>query len=98
MRSNLSISPSGGGNHMFRLFVAVNRPNNRTVILLGFLALKPHFPVSLACARVVVAKLNFTHWRKLRDTYILGIGTGDCAKVRSSLANAILRCHAVSKC
>ncbi|WP_256413961.1 hypothetical protein [Acinetobacter sp. 5862] len=76
---------------MFRLFVAVNRPNNHTVILLGFLALKPHFPVSLACARVVVAKLNFTHWRKLRDAHILGIGTGDCTKVRSSLLSAILR-------
>ena len=42
-------------------------------------------------ARVVVAKLNFTHWRKLRDTYILVIGTGDCTKVRSSLLSAILR-------
>ncbi|WP_212387243.1 hypothetical protein [Acinetobacter junii] len=76
---------------MFRLFVAVNRPNNRIVVLLGFLALKPHFPVSLACARVVVAKFNFTHWRKLRDAHILGIGTGDCTKVRSSLLSAILR-------
>ncbi|ENW84707.1 hypothetical protein F908_00455 [Acinetobacter sp. NIPH 284] len=47
--------------------------------------------ISLACARVVVAKLNFTHWRKLRDAHILGIGTGDCAKVRSSLLSAILR-------
>ena len=45
---------------MFRLFVAVNRPNNHAVILLGFLALKPHFPVSLACARVVVAKPEFS--------------------------------------
>ena len=76
---------------MFRLFVAVNRPNNRIVVLLGFLALKPHFPLSLARARVFVAKLNFTHWRKLRDTYILVIGTGDCTKVRSSLLSAILR-------
>ena len=41
----------------------------------------PLFALSLACARVVVAKLNFHHWRKLRDAYILGIGTGDCTKV-----------------
>jgi len=36
---------------------------------------------SIPHARVVVAKLNFHHWRKLRDAYILGIGTGDCTKV-----------------
>ena len=41
----------------------------------------PLFALSLACARVFVAKLNFHHWRKLRDAYILGIGTGDCTKV-----------------
>ena len=70
-----------GGGPMFRLFAEVNRPNNYAVVLLGFLALKPHFPVSLACARVVVAKFNFTHWRKLRDAHILGISTGDCKKV-----------------
>ena len=46
---------------------------------------------SIPHARVVVAKLNFTHWKKLRDAYILGIGTGDCTKVRSSLLSAILR-------
>ena len=46
---------------------------------------------SIPRARVVVTKLNFTHWRKLRDTHILGIGTGDCTKVRSSLLSAILR-------
>ena len=47
-----------GGSPVFRLFVAVNRPNNRAVILLGFLALKPQFHPSLACARVFVAKHN----------------------------------------